>query len=230
MSPRRPVRRRVVLLGAGIGLICLVAAIWLAEGLRYPHPDVDAVVGDRPELQIDCPERIPREGMDRENAELLPELEVRTGDLHECPEHFDAERVRFTGEVVGVPLPRSGGTWVQVNDDDYALDVGPLPTHQDFRGGNSGIGVWLPDDLADRITRSGRWGSIGDIVEVSGTFHRVDPDSGEIAVVHAARLRVEQVGQPVTEDPLRNRQVAAAVLAVLALLLVGVERLRAARR
>ena len=45
------------------------------------------------------------------------------------------------------------GAWVLVNDDAYALDVGPLQGHSQFRGGNSGLSVWLPAPLPELRSR-----------------------------------------------------------------------------
>jgi hypothetical protein len=64
-----------------------------------------------------------------------------------CPAAYDGHRVTYVGELVGDLLRREGGAWVLVNDDDYALRVGPLPAHPELRGTNSGLSVWLPDPL-----------------------------------------------------------------------------------
>ncbi|MFU8841013.1 MAG: hypothetical protein ACNA8R_09860 [Nitriliruptoraceae bacterium] len=140
-----------------------------------------------------------------------------------CPSRFDGRRVTYVGEVVGDLLRREGGAWVLVNDDDYALEVGPLPGHRDRRGTNSGMTVWLPDPLPEQLTGLGRPGVWGDVVELTGTIRRTDPDDGGGLTLRADQLTVRQPARPV-DDPLRTPQLVLAVLAALAAIGAGAVR------
>ncbi len=146
-----------------------------------------------------------------------------------CPARFDGVRVTYLGEVVGDLLRREGGAWVLVNDDDYALRVGPLPGHRDHRGMNTGLSVWLPDPLPAQLTGLGRPGVWGDIIEVSGTIVRADPTDGGGLTLRADGLTVRQPARAV-HAPVDPRQVLLAAGAGLAAALTAALRRRAAKR
>jgi hypothetical protein len=146
-----------------------------------------------------------------------------------CPTRFDGRQVTYVGEVVGDLLVRDGGAWGLVNDDDYALEVGPLPGHHDRRGTNRGLAVWLPDPLPAQLTGLGRPGVWGDVIEVNGTVRRADPDDGGGLTLRADQLTVRQPARPV-DDPLRTPQLVLAVVSTLAAIGAGAVRYRATVR
>jgi hypothetical protein len=202
----------------------LVLAIEGVDRLRHPptggEPPLAEVDAD-PRLPIDCPPA----------AEARSDLEaVASNELYDCPTIWDGRRVSYTGEAVGAVLRRGEVAWVHLNDDVYAGDVGPLPAHRDYQGGNGGIGVRIPADLAEEIDWVGSGRARGDVLEVVGTFHRVHAESREPAVIVATGGRVVRRGEPFTDPILPDRAVAAGVLSALALLLVGAERVVARRR
>ena len=240
MSRRRPVRRSRVLLGALVALAALAGIVALAEGLRHPLPSGGPVVAERPDdpaadprTEVVCPEPVPREDVGRDGRALGPEPEpvaVTSTELYDCPASWEGRRVAYQGEAIGGVLTRDAGAWVQVNDDVYAGAAGPLPAHRDYRGGNSGIGVFVPQELAEEISAVGGPQQRGDRVAVEGRFHRVDADSGEVAVIRAERGEVVARGEPFVDERLPDRELAAALLGALALGLVAAERWLAWRR
>lgn len=233
----QPVRRRQILVGTLAAAVVLAGVVGLAEGLRRPPPGAGEQgspvedVGD-PRVPTRCPdpvgEDIPRDG--RESAPVDPPVDVRSGQLLDCPESYDGRRVRYRGEAIGGVLPRAGGAWVQVNDDVYADPTGPLPGHRVYRGGNAGVGVFVPSELVDAVGTVGGPRTHGDLVDVVGVFHRVDAETREVTVIRASSLDVVRTGTTVADPPLPDRQVAAGVLAVLALATVVTERVVARRR
>jgi hypothetical protein len=228
MRPRRPVRRHRVALAALIGLLSLVVIVLVGETLRHPGPaDVvreAAEAGGDPRIPVECPPPdLPPPG--RVMARVL---DVTSNALYDCPVAYDGRRVRYRGEAVGHVLRRRDGAWLQLNDDVYAAELGPLPVHQDFRGGNAGVGVFVPPELADRVDVLGGPNHRGVIVEVVGIFQRVD-SRGEVAVIHALEGEVLAAGEPFHDPVLRDRQVAALLALVVALGIVWSAR-RAARR
>lgn len=234
---REPVRRRRVLAGTALAVAFLAGLVALAEGLRPPPSPGDLPVGDvaatDPRTPRKCPEPTPDEARDRPAATLAPRsepVEVSATDLLDCPEHYDRRTVRYRGEAIGGLLPRLDGTWVQVNDDVYAREAGPLPAHREYHGPNTGVGVLLPSGLADQVTTVGGPHTRGDVIEVVGVFRRVDPRSQEVTVVHADSLAVLRPGERRPDPPLRDRQVAAVLLAVLAAAMVVTQRAVARRR
>lgn len=132
-----------------------------------------------------------------------------------CPARFDGLRVTYIGEAVGDLLLRDGGAWLLVNDDDYALTVGPLPTHRDHRGTNGGLSVWLPDPLPDQLTGLGRPGVWGDVIEVTGAIVRTDAADGGGLTLRADELTVLQPSRSV-DEPLDRPRLLLAIAAVLA--------------
>lgn len=147
----------------------------------------------------------------------------------ECPALFDGHAVTYIGEVIGDVLRRDGGAWVLMNDDDYALEAGPLRSHGRTLGYNSGLSVWLEGDVADLVDEAGGPDRRGDILLVRGVVHRADPADGGGLTIRTFDGEVLAEGGPI-EVPLHTGQaVVAGVLVSLAAGLLLVER-RARRR
>lgn len=201
-----------VLLVAGV----LATVVAVAEVAPDPEPlRVELVVPPVLEMDLAGCERDGDDAGGAEQPRVPADRRVTSTLVVACPSWFDGRRVTYVGEAVGDLLNRDGGAWVLVNDDAYALEVGPLPGHRDRRGTNSGLHVWLPDPLAEQLTGLGRPGVWGDVIEVSGTIRRADPTDGGGLTLRADRLTVRQAARPV-DDPLRIPQLVLAVLAVLA--------------
>lgn len=233
MSPRHAVARRWVLIGAVLAVASLFALASLTDLLRHPLPDPPARTepASDPRVEIDCgAEEVPREGREREERTEPRVVAVTSNALYDCPNVYDQQRVRYTGEVIGALLERDDGAWTQLNDDVYGLGLGPLPVHRDFRGGNAGVGVWLPADVVAEVGMVGGPRASGDVLEVVGTFHRVEEATAEVAVIRVETGRVVQPGAAIEDLPLRDRRVVAILLALLAIVLVVVERVASRRR
>jgi hypothetical protein len=148
--------------------------------------------------------------------ELLNEGRISSGQVYACPIAFDGLRVTYVGEAVGEVIPRRDGAWLQVNDDDYALDVGPISGHRDLRGFNSGLSVWLPDGLHEQIEGVGRPERRGDVIQVTGVLLRADPADGGGITLRADQLEVLAPSVEVPEPFHAIQAIVAAVLVVLA--------------
>jgi hypothetical protein len=136
---------------------------------------------------------------------------VRSQQLFNCPRAFDGFTVRYVGEIIGELIPRRGGVWVQVNDDAYALTDGPLLGHRNFSGFNTGVAVWLPDGTHEQLETVGRHQVRGDIIAITGTFMRADPNDGGGLTIRADTVEVMADGV-LLDDPLNRRQLTVAVL------------------
>lgn len=230
-APHRPsIWWRLLVPIAGLAVIA-VGTVWL-EGLRPQVDPSGRKVEGLPELAVEG-ERTCRRGTgDGRAAEIRQDVppggRITSAQAYGCPGAFDGLRVRFAGEVVGELIPRRGGAWAQINDDAYALDVGPLVAHSERRGFNSGIAVWLPDGLHERVDGVGRYARRGSVVLIDGVFHRSDPEDGGGVTIRADDLQV--LADPLeVETPLHRPQaITAAVLAVAALLTIGWNRARRA--
>lgn len=229
-----PSRAAVLLAGAAL-LGALSMVVVLAEALRpppaAPPPDLAAEPPSDPRIEVECPQPQPREGQERRGDTAVGTVvEVTANELYDCPETFDGQRVRYRGEVVGAVLQRDDGAWLQLNDDAYARGLGQLPAHREFRGGNAGVGVFVPPAVAERITIVGGPDAAGDVLTVEGVFHRVDADTVEVAIIRADEGEITTRGTPVSYPTLPARRNVAWALALLCAVVVVGERIAARRR
>ncbi|MDD3718514.1 MAG: hypothetical protein PHP28_07630 [Actinomycetota bacterium] len=134
-------------------------------------------------------------------------VEVSTIDLLESWQELDGREVILRGEAVGDVMRRGDYAWITVNDDSYSrearLESGEL------RGGNSGIGVWLPTAEADKIEVLGRYGTAGDLVEVRGVFNAGCNEHGGDFDIHAHSLAVLDPGRDIPTSPDSSLYIAA---------------------
>lgn len=141
---------------------------------------------------------------------------VTSGELIECPEVFDGREVVYQGEVVRAVLHRGERAWVQLNDDVYALEIGPLPRHRSPQGVNSGIPVSIPAADADRISFVGDGSARGDRLAVAGIFLRADPADAGGPAIQAHTVQIVAVGEPVTQRLTPARLIVTLLLAAAA--------------
>lgn len=233
---RSAVRARLLLIGMLVVVVAVIGGLTAVERAgEAPASASDAFVVDHALLDEPAARVRPctRGGPAREVAEASRAAEaaarVTSTAVLACPSAYDGRTIVYVGEVVGDMMRRDGGAWVLVNDDAYALEVGPLPLHSARRGTNQGLSVWLPDTMLDRIGALGRPGQRGDVVAVTGLVRRVDQAAGG-----ALTLRAEQVEllAPAVrrEDPLEPRQLALALGLVVVAAVLEVLRRRSLRR
>ena len=142
---------------------------------------------------------------------------VVADELIECPATFDGVTVSYRGEAVRAVLARGPRSWVHLNDDPYALELGPLYDHRTAVGGNSGIPVSIPTAVAGNIASVGGPRHHGDILEVTGVFHRADPHDGGGPAIQADVVRITEVGNAVRRSVDRTRLFVAAAISIAAL-------------
>jgi hypothetical protein len=206
------------------GLALIIAGVVALEAV---HPQIDATdrpVPGVPPLAFDedrtCIRRGDETVVEDVQASFPAGGRVASTQVFACPAAFDGAAVTYVGEVVGELLPRRGGVWAQVNDDVYALEVGPVIGHRELAGFNTGLSVWIPDGLHEAIDGVGRPFQRGDVILVRGTLLRADPDDGGGTTVRAEELEV-LAPTLVIEPPFHTLQaVVAGVLAILALIAV----------
>lgn len=219
MSRRRPVSPRAmgqVLVAVALVLLVMVGITWLQRSapgvIGTPLP---AIAEGLPDVEVVTCERTLPEADDQDPEFIAgPVGLITSASATSCPRRFEGRVVGYVGEVVGEVLHREGGAWVQVNDDAYALKVGPLPAHREFAGTNSGLAVWLPGDLHTVVERPGRRGLRGDVIAVEGVFHRVDPDDGGGLTIRATSASRVAPAQSI-EQPLHVPQAIAALVGAL---------------
>lgn len=228
-APPRPARTRWALLGA---VLLLVALAGLTSALDRTAPRADRsapAVADLPPTVLDAP--IPCRRSDPDDVLAAISAQLRPGRVTAaivvaCPRLFDGREVVHVGEVVGDVLRRDGGAWVTLNDDPYALELGPFGAHRERAGFNTGLAVRLPDGTHEDLGPPGRHGRRGAVLRVEGVLERADPADGGGLTVRARSVEVlaPAVAAPVPVDP------ALAVAAGVAALAAAVALLDARRR
>ena len=141
--------------------------------------------------------------------------EVNSGELIENMDEFDGREVIFRGEVVGDVMVRGDYAWITVNDDRYSREA--LHESGELRGGNSGLGIWLPAEEAEQVTVVGRYGTVGDYVEIRGVFNADCIEHGGDVDIHASSLEVLEPGRQIDISPGWELYVAAAIAIVFML-------------
>lgn len=179
------------------------------------EPDSERAPGE-----VVCPTK-------REVDQRPAPMAVTSAELIECPASFHGRRVRFAGEAVGAVLLRDDYAWLHLNDDRYALLIGPLSRHRTVDGGNAGMAVTVPRDDAIGVS-AGHSRLHGTRMAVIGTFRRTDgPDAGA-PFIEATEVEVVSDAEPFTIPVAPRRVVTAIVLTVATLGLLV--RLRQVRR
>jgi len=103
-------------------------------------------------------------------------------ELIENSEIFDGNLVSFQGEVIGVMI-RGDHAWVNVLDNGYA------------------VGIWCRAEDARMISFIGDYGHVGDIVSVSGVFHKDCLEHGGDLDIHAENFTILVSGRVVERSP-----------------------------
>lgn len=108
---------------------------------------------------------------------------------------YDGQRVTIQGEAIGDVLLRGSNAWITVNDDRYSKQS--IEEGGELVGmSNAGIGVWIPAEETRAIKTLGSYKNKGDIVRVTGVFHRADKQHGGDTDIDAVSLLLIQKGYP----------------------------------
>jgi hypothetical protein len=105
--------------------------------------------------------------------------EVTSTDLIEKAFALDGETVVYTGEAIGETLQRGDHAWVNLSD------------------GANAIGVWVDTEMLSMISTVGRYGQVGDTLQVTGVFHRACREHGGELDIHAVQMTVVKAGYAV---------------------------------
>lgn len=206
-------------------VVLFAAVLGLVAWLRATAPVADTTAVGVPEATVEPGSLLLCDALANDERSDLPTPgRATSGEVLTCPELFDGRTVEYVGEVVGDVLERDGGAWMLVNDDPYALVNGPLGAGGVATGTNSGLSVWLPTPLELLVTTPGRAEVRGDVLHITGTIHRADPDDGGGLTLRADDA--ELLSAAVELDvPLHVEQlVVALVLGAVALGLVARDR------
>jgi len=131
------------------------------------------------------------------NAEQPPVLS--TNDLVENSYTWDGKTVSFKGEVLQDLMVREDGTWMNLSD-----------------GNNTAMGVFVPKGVAmPAISRTEDYRTVGDVVLITGVFHRVCAEHEGETDIHATSVTIVTPGSTKANPIHVNRVVWFIVLAGL---------------
>jgi len=119
---------------------------------------------------------------------------VSSSELIKNAKGYDGKAVTFSGEVIGDIMERGQSAWISVHD------------------GLNAIGIWISKPLLKDIAYTGSYKSIGDAVEITGTFHRACPAHGGDLDIHALALRKVASGRLLQERPNPAKRGLAIIL------------------
>ncbi len=131
------------------------------------------------------------------NAEQPPVLS--TSDLVENSYKWDGKTVSFKGEVLQDLMVRADGTWMNLSD-----------------GNNTAMGVFVPRGVTmPVISRTEDYRTVGDVVVITGIFHRVCVQHQGETDIHATSVTIATPGSTKSNPIHLDRVVWFVVLAGL---------------
>lgn len=132
-------------------------------------------------------------------------------DLLNDTKQYDDKIINYKGEVIGDVMIRQDYAWLHVNDGTIA------------------IGIWAPKTLIEDIRYAGDYHKKGDIIEVSGTFHRSCLEHGGDLDIHASEIKKVTSGSPVIQPISRKKVYIGAYSLILVLLFYALKKLLQSR-
>jgi hypothetical protein len=127
-------------------------------------------------------------------------------DLLNNAKQYDGKTVNYKGEVIGDVMIRGDYAWLHVNDGFIA------------------IGIWAPKTMIQDIGYIGDYHKKGDIVEVTGAFHRSCPEHGGDLDIHASEIKKITSGSLVIQPISRRKVYIGAYSLMLVLLFLALKR------
>jgi len=128
-------------------------------------------------------------------------------DLLNDAKQYDGKTIHYKGEVIGDIMIRGDYAWLHVNDGIMA------------------IGIWAPKTMIQDIRYAGDYSKKGDIVEVSGMFHRSCSEHGGDLDIHASEIKKLISGNSVIQPISRKKVYIGAYSLVLVLLFYALKKL-----
>jgi hypothetical protein len=152
--------------------------------------------------------------------------EVDVAVLLDSPTDYSGE-ITVVGELIGDYGFRSDDfMWTQLNDDSYVTD--PVLDGGKLTGGNVGVAVRIPSDIAQQLDPPGGYRVRGPIVSATGIWKYHDADRGGETYLDVTRITVVDPGRDLPEHP--NPVVLVAGLILIAGAVVSRTQTRRGRR
>lgn len=117
---------------------------------------------------------------------------ISSTELINNAKRYDTKVVTYQGEVVGDIMIRGEHAWLSVNDNVNAL------------------GAWTTKASLKEIKYIGNYWKKGDVIEVTGIFHRSCPEHGGDLDIHAQRIVKIRAGS-LSSQPINKTKVSVAI-------------------
>ncbi len=122
---------------------------------------------------------------------------VTVSELIALSPDLSGEEVIVEGELVGDYGARGGFVWTQLNGDAYAVE--PIREGGSPAGGNVGVGVRIPADMARGLDHPGGYHHRGPVVQLVGVWRHHDPSRGGESFLDVESLEVVESGRLLDE-------------------------------
>jgi len=119
---------------------------------------------------------------------------ISSVELIKNAKEYDGKLVVYCGEVIGDVMLRKEFVWVNINDGDNAL------------------GIWMGANLAKEINFTGSYKSRGDVLEITGIFHRACLEHGGDLDIHAQAIRKTANGRLLSQKLNFDKVVLSLIL------------------
>jgi hypothetical protein len=129
-----------------------------------------------------------------------------SSDLLNNAKQHDGKTINYKGEVIGDVMIRGDHAWMHVNDGSIA------------------IGIWAPKAMIQDIGYIGDYHKKGDIVEVSGTFHRSCSEHGGDLDIHASEIKKITSGSLIIQPISQKKVYFGAYSLILVLLFYALKK------
>lgn len=144
-------------------------------------------------------------------------MQLTVGELLDNAANVEGT-VSIVGELIGDYGFRSDGSmWTQLNGDSYARE--PILDGGTLTGGNVGVAVRIPEEIAVHLDKPGGYRVRGPLVRVTGQWEYHDPDRGGESYIDVATVDVLERGHGLVEHPDYWVMAAGVLLIAVAALL-----------
>ena len=131
---------------------------------------------------------------------------LSSAELINNAKQHDGKTINYRGEVIGDVMIRGNYAWLHVNDGTIA------------------IGIWAPKTMLRDIRYAGDYHKKGDMVEVSGIFHRSCPEHGGDLDIHASEIKKVTPGSSVIQPISRKKVYIGAYSLILVLIFYALKK------
>lgn len=136
-------------------------------------------------------------------------------ELIENPRQYAGTTVTVEGELIGdYGFRASGWMWTQLNDDSYARN--PVVEGGELTGSNVGMGLRIPEEIAEELDPPGGYRLRGPLVRATGIYRFHDPARQGETFIEVTALTVIEPGRVIDEGADVPAMVLGAVLLAFA--------------